>query len=89
MTPTVFGALTRIIAMLAALATAAFLATLWMLGVIAFQMFAESGGKVLAALKGDSVLARPPATARFAVRVSQRCRPQQAMRVQPQWRAAA
>jgi len=75
--------------MLAALATAAFLATLWMIGVIAFQMFAESGGKILAALKGDSVLARPPVTARFAVRVSQRSRQQPAMRAQPQLRAAA
>ena len=75
--------------MLAALDTAAFLATLWMLGVIAFQTFAESGRKIVAALMGDSILARPPATARFAVRVNQRSRPQSAMRAQPQLRAAA
>ena len=64
--PTVFGAQQGISAMLAALATAAFLATLWMLGVIAFQTFAESCGKIVAALKGDSIACLPgTAAARF------------------------
>ena len=89
MIPAVFGALTRINAMLAAFATAAFLAILWMIGVVALQMVGESGGKILAALKGQSILAVPAVEVPVTVRVSQRPRQQRALRVQPQWRAAA
>ena len=89
MIPAVFGALTRINAMLAAFATAAFLATLWMVGAVALQMVSESGGKIRAALKGRSVLAAPAVEARIAVRISQRSRQPRSLRAQPQWRAAA
>jgi len=75
--------------MLAAFATAAFLATIWLIGAVALQMTSESGGKILAALKGQSVLTIPAVEARVVVRVSQRPRQQRALRVQPQWRAAA
>ena len=75
--------------MFAAIASAVFLATLWMLGVVAFRTFAESGGKILAALKGRSILAAPPLDTRIAVRVSQRSRQQPALRARPQWRVAA
>jgi len=75
--------------MLAALATATILATLWMLGVVAFQTFTESGRKVAAALTGRWIVASPSVEARIAGRVSQRLRQAQALRVLPQWRAAA
>ena len=89
MTPAVFGALTRINAMLAAFATAAFLATLWMIGAVVIHMLSESGEKILAALKGRSVLAAPAVETRVAMRVSQRFRQPRSLRAQPQWRAAA
>src|SRR5687768_7367214 len=50
MTPLVFGALTRMIVMLAPLATAVFLVSLWLIGLIAARTLSESGGKMLAAL---------------------------------------
>ena len=75
--------------MFAAIASAVFLATLWLLGVVAFRTFAESSGKILAALKGQSPLATPRSDVRIAVRVSQRSRQQPALRARPQWRVAA
>ena len=75
--------------MLAAFATAAFLAALWLIGLIAVRAFSESGGKMLAALQGRSVLAATPAAPPVAMRVSPRSRLQQTLHAQPQWRAAA
>ena len=75
--------------MLAALATAAFLATLWMIGIIAVSMFAESGAKISAALKGRSLLAIAPVQAPAAVRISLRPRLPRPVPAQPQLRAAA
>ena len=88
--PPVLGALTRIGSMLAAFATAVFLATLWMIAVVAVSMFGESVSKILAALKGRSLLATAPVESRrVAVRISQRSRSPRPVRVQPQLRAAA
>lgn len=75
--------------MLAVLSTLAFVATLWLVGVVAFRTIEESGGKILAALKGQSPLASAQFTA-VPVRVRSRGATQQApVRVQPRQRAAA
>ena len=74
--------------MIAALATLAFLATLWLLVVVGAAMLEESGGKIVAALKGQI---RAP-TARHAGRSAsghQRFQPLRAVRAQPRLRAAA
>jgi len=75
--------------MLAPLATLAFLATIWLVVMIGAEMFGTSGRKVLMALRGRSLLATAPSVRPVAVRVSQRTRPQRALRAQPQYRAAA
>ena len=75
--------------MIAALTTAAFLVTLWMIGIVAVSMLAESGTKIAAALKGRSLLATAPVEVPVAVRISQRSRLQRSVRVHPQLRAAA
>ena len=75
--------------MLAPLATLAFLATIWLVVVIGAEMLGTSGRKVLMALKGRSLLATAPSIRPVAVRISQRARPQRALRAQPQYRAAA
>ncbi len=76
--------------MLAALATLAFFATIWLIATIAMQTLSESGGKIVAALKGRSILAQPapaPVTLRYSQRMP--ARPQLTLRAEPQWRAAA
>ena len=75
--------------MLTPVATLAFLFTLWLVGVVVVQMLSESGSKLSAALKGQSVLATEPGVRPVAVRVSQRARSQPALRARPQLRAAA
>ena len=75
--------------MLAPLATLAFLVTLWLIGSIAVQMLEESGSKILAALKGRSMLATAPMLPPVSVRFSARPRVQRPLRAQPQLRAAA
>ncbi len=75
--------------MLAPLATLAFLATIWLIVTIGAEMLGTSGRKVVMALKGRSLLATAPGIRPVAVRVSQRSRPQRALRAQPQYRAAA
>ena len=77
--------------MIAPLATLAFLATLWLVVRLALEMVDGSGAKVLAALRGQSMLALPPQSVRpisvrFQPRAELVCRP---IRVQPEWRAAA
>jgi hypothetical protein len=77
--------------MLAPLATLAFLATLWLVVRVALEMADETGGKMLAALRGHSMLAQPPqsvrpVTVRFQPRSGSVRRP---VHVQPEWRAAA
>ena len=75
--------------MLAVLSTLAFVATLWLVGMVAFRMIEENGGKIIAALKGQSPLAFSQFTP-VAVRVRMRGATQQRpVRVQPRQRAAA
>ena len=75
--------------MLAPLATLAFLATLWLVNIIVANMLDQGMGKIVAALKGRSVLATAPSFRPIAVRVSQRSRAARALYAQPEWRAAA
>jgi len=77
--------------MIAPLATLAFLATLWLVVRLALEMVDGSGAKVLAALRGQSMLALPPQSVRpISVRFQPRAelvrRPVHAL---PEWRAAA
>ena len=76
-------------AMLAPLATLAFLATLWLVTLIGAEMFGISGRKIALALNGRSLLATAPSVQLVALRVSQRARIQPAWRAQPRLRAAA
>jgi hypothetical protein len=75
--------------MLAPLATLAFLATLWLVVTIVAEMLGQSGWKIVAALKGHSMLAAAPELRPVAVRVSQRYRAARVLRAQPRLRAAA
>ncbi len=75
--------------MLAPLATLAFLATIWLAATIVADMLGTSANKIALALKGRSPLATAPSIRPVGVRVSQRARPQRALRAQPQYRAAA
>ena len=72
--------------MIAALGTLAFLATLWTLVVVGAAILEESGAKIVAALKGQSV--RQSALRVAPVRLRMRTRTR-LMRAQPRWRAAA
>ena len=77
--------------MLAPLATLAFLATIWLLVRITLDMIDESGVKMLAAVRGQSVLSQPPLSGRpisvrFQPRAGSARRP---LHVRPEWRAAA
>ena len=77
--------------MLAPFATLAFLVTFWMLARILLEMSDGAGAKVIAALRGQSMMAQPPqsvrqVTVRFRPRSESVRRP---VHVQPEWRAAA
>ena len=75
--------------MIAPLATLAFLTALWLVNIIIADMFDHGIGKIVAALKGRSVLATAPALRPVAVRVSQRSRLPWALYAPPELRAAA
>ena len=75
--------------MTAALATLAFLVTMWLIVQLAAQMAEESGAKMLAALKGRSLLATQPTVVPVQVRVSARSKAQRPLRARAQLRAAA
>jgi hypothetical protein len=75
----------RMDAMIAALGTLAFLATLWLLVVVGAMVLEESGAKIAAALKGAPL--RQPVRIAVRVRTRQRLRP--IMRAKAEWRAAA
>ena len=75
--------------MIAAFATLAFLATLWLTVVTAARLLEESGGKIIAALKGCSPLAVAPAAVSPPIRISARQRARMPVRARPQLRAAA
>lgn len=77
--------------MLAPLATLAFLATLWCVARIVLEMADGSGARILAAVRGKSMLAVPPQSVRplsvrFQARAESVRRP---VRARPEWRAAA
>lgn len=75
--------------MLAMLSTLLFIATIWMLGAVALRMAEESGGKIVAALKGQSGLSASQFSA-VPVRIRSRAAVQQrTVRVTPKQRAAA
>ncbi len=73
--------------MIAALATLAFLATLWLLVVVGAAVLEESGAKIAAALRG--VPTRPAGLQFAPARMRLRSRVQQPMRARPRWRDAA
>jgi hypothetical protein len=72
--------------MIAALGTLIFLATLWLLAVVGAMVLEESGGRIAAALKGEtlrqSFFAAP-------IRLRPRPRLEKPMRASARWRAAA
>ena len=77
--------------MLAPFATLAFLATIWLVARVVVEMSDGAAAKVMAALRGQSMLAQPPQSVRpISVRFQPRAgsvrRP---LRVQSEWRAAA
>ena len=72
--------------MIAALATLAFLTTLWLLVVVGAAVLEASGAKIAAALKGAP--ASQPLLRVASVRVRVRAR-SRVMRAEPHWRAAA
>ena len=76
--------------MIAALATLASLSLMWLLARFALDMAEQDGVKIVAALRGRSLIATPPVarpvSARFQPRATVARRP---LRAQPLWRAAA
>jgi len=79
--------LRRTDAMIAALGTLTFLATLWLLVVVGAAVLEESGAKIAAALKGTAK--RQPSINLAPMRVRARARVKAPMRAEPRWRAAA
>ena len=75
--------------MIAALGTVVFLLTLLAIAAVAAVLIEQSGGKVVAALKGQSLLATRRQAAPAPVRISSRARSQRAVRAEARWRAAA
>ena len=73
--------------MIAALATLAFLAPLWLVVVLGAAILEESGGKIAAALRGQSSVTGAVQIAQARVRLRSRVR--QPMRARPKLRAAA
>ena len=77
--------------MIAPFATLAFLIAAWLVAKLALDLLAEDGAKIAAALRGQSMLARPPqsvvpVSVRFQPQAGSVRRPQHA---RPEWRAAA
>lgn len=75
--------------MIAALVTLAFLTAIWAAVFAGMLTLGRNTAKIVAALKGQSLLASEPRSAPVAVRVSQRSRSQRPLRARPEWRAAA
>jgi hypothetical protein len=73
--------------MLAAFATLAFLVTMWLLVVVGSAILEESGAKIAAALKGESLASRQLSLA--PVRPRSRAKMRQPLRARPRWRDAA
>jgi hypothetical protein len=74
--------------MLAALATLAFLAAIWLTVFAVMLTLAGNRTKIIAALRGRSLLSQPRSTP-VPVRITQRSRLQRPLRARPEWRAAA
>ena len=76
--------------MLAPLATLVMLSALWLVAYIALELADGGSAKVVAALRGRSMLTQPvtfrPVTVRFQPRAEVVRRP---VHAQPEWRAAA
>ena len=93
MTPAVFGLKLGNTSMLAPFATLAFLGILWLAAIVVAEMLGHGSGKLIAALKGRSVMATAPLTYANVVRIGQRPQVQQPMRARPRFsdqrRAAA
>lgn len=75
--------------MTAALATIAFLATLWMIAFVVESLAGESWSKIVAALKGHSVLATAPQARQLSWKAAPRVRTTRPVHVRPTLRAAA
>ena len=75
--------------MTAALATIAFLATLWLLAFVAEIVMAESWAKIVAALKGQSILATAPQGRQLSWKAAPRVRSARPVHARPTLRAAA
>ena len=77
--------------MIAPLATLAFLVPLWLAVRIALELADGSGAKIMAALRGRSMMALPPQSVRpFSVRFQPRAEwVRRLVRARPEWRAAA
>lgn len=73
--------------MITALATLTFLVTLWMLAVIGATVLEASGGKILAALKGQTLA--PTVSMRPARGHNQRHQPRRVAPISVRLRAAA
>ena len=68
------------------LGTLPFIATLWLLVVLGAAVLEESGAKIAAALKGQSLRSIPPAT---VIRMRNRAPARPVRRANVTWRAAA
>jgi len=75
--------------MLAPLATLAFLSTLWLVAVIVTQIYARSGSRIVAALRGEEPVAEGMSLVIRSRPVRERAAQRQPMRARPQLRAAA
>jgi hypothetical protein len=73
--------------MIAALGTLPFIATLWLLMVLGVAVLEESGAKIIAALKGESL--RLHSNGAAPVRLRTRGRIEKPIRATVEWRAAA
>ena len=73
--------------MTAALGALPFLATLWLLMVLGAAVLEESGAKIVAALKGESM--RQPSAGATPVRLRMRSRIEKSVSGTVEWRAAA
>ena len=75
--------------MLTPLATLAALTVLWLVTMVVAELLDQRIDRIVAALKGRSALALTIDMRPTVMRVSQRSRPQPAVRAQPRLRAAA
>jgi hypothetical protein len=71
----------------AALGTLPFIATLWLLVALGAAIFEESGAKIVAALKGESM--RQSSAGAAPVRLRTRPRMEGSVSASVEWRAAA